>query len=280
LSASVPPALRRAQILERIRRQGGVSIADLAENHGVSTITVHRDLAELAADGLIERVHGGARALDEPAGARIETAWERRVAQARDAKAAMAAHAARLVEENATVFLDSSSTCLALARRLEADPPVTLTLVTNSPAIAFELAAESIHVIVTPGEVDQHMRLIGGRWAYEFLSELNIDLAFISAAGITLEQGLTTSRRPLADVVNAARAVSRRCVALIDSSKFGRASLLSLARPDELDLLIVDPGLSAEIVDEYRTAGVPIEVAGPCPRGRARPAPEGSVQTN
>ncbi len=132
----------------------------------------------------------------------------------------------------------------------------------NSPAIAFELSAESIHVIVTPGEVDQHMRLIGGRWASEFLSGLNIDMAFISCAGITLEEGLTTSRRALADVVNAARAVARRCVALVDSTKFGRASLLTMARPDGLDLLIVDTGLPAEIVDEYRRAGVPIEVAG------------------
>jgi DeoR/GlpR family transcriptional regulator of sugar metabolism len=263
LSPSVPPALRRAQILERIRRQGGISIAELADTHDVSSITVHRDLAELASEGLIERVHGGARAVNGPsAGERIETAWDSRVAQGREAKAAMAAHAARLVSDNATIFLDSSSTCLALARALENDPPQMVTLVTNSPAIAFELSAQSIHVIVTPGEVDQHMRLIGGRWAYEFLSGLNIDLAFVSAAGITLEQGLTTSRRPLADVVNAARAVARRCVALVDSSKFGRASLLTMARPDELDLLIVDSGLPAAIVDEYRRAGVPIEVAG------------------
>jgi DeoR/GlpR family transcriptional regulator of sugar metabolism len=263
LSASVPPALRRAQILERIRRDGGVSVAELAEDHGVSSITVHRDLAELAADGLIERVHGGARALDgPPVGERIETAWDGRVAQARAAKATIAAHAARLVENNSTIFLDSSSTCLALALQLEAEPPAMLTLVTNSPAIAFQLSAETIHVIVTPGEVDQHMRLIGGRWAYEFLSALNIDLAFISAAGVTLEQGLTTSRRPLADVVNAARAVSRRCVALVDSTKFGRSSLLTLARLEELDLLIVDPGLSAASVDDYRRAGVQLEVAG------------------
>ncbi len=184
------------------------------------------------------------------------------MAQASAAKAAIAQHAARLITDNATIFLDSSSTCLALARAIEADPPHMVTLVTNSPAIAFELSAESIHVIVTPGEVDQHMRLIGGRWAYEFLSGLNIDLAFISAAGITLDQGLTTSRRPLADVVNAARAVSRRCVALLDSSKFGRSSLLTMAPPAELDLLIVDSGVPAATVDEYRRAGVTLEVAG------------------
>ena len=251
-------------MLDRIQREGGVSIAELAQSHDVSTITVHRDLAELSSGGLIERVHGGARALNgpTPGAERIETAWDGRVAQAHGAKAAIGEHAARMIADNATIFLDSSSTCLALALALEADPPQMLTLVTNSPAIAFELSAESIHVIVTPGEVDQHMRLIGGPWANEFLSGLNIDMTFISAAGVTLAQGLTTSRRPLADVVNAARAVSRQCVALIDSSKFGRSSLLMLARPDELDLLIVDSGLPAATVDEYRRAGVPIEVAG------------------
>jgi DeoR/GlpR family transcriptional regulator of sugar metabolism len=262
LTPAVPPALRRSQILERIRRDGGVTVADLATDHGVSTITVHRDLAELAADGLIERIHGGARALDgEERSERIETAWDKRVRQAGAAKAEMAVHAARLVDDGSTIFLDSSSTCLALARRLAAEPPGTITLVTNSPAIAFELTAEPIHVIVTPGEVDQVLRLIGGRWAGEFLSELNLDIAFLSAAGFTLEEGLTTSRRPLADVVNSARSVARRSVALVDSTKFGRASLVTMARPEELDLVIVDQGLPPDAIVNYRRAGVRIEQA-------------------
>jgi DeoR/GlpR family transcriptional regulator of sugar metabolism len=267
LTSTVPPALRRSQILERIRREGGVTVSQLAVDHGVSAITVHRDLAELASEGLIERVHGGARAVDgDPDSHAIETAWDKRVRQADEAKAEIARHAARLVEDGATIFLDSSSTCLALARRLAEEPPGTITLVTNSPAIAFQLTAESIHLIVTPGEVDPHMRLIAGRWAREFLSDLNVDIAFVSAAGITLEQGLTTSRRPLEDVVNAARAVARRTVALIDSTKFGRASLLTIVRPEELDLLVVDSGLSADVLELYRRAGVAIEQAGEIPQ--------------
>ena len=75
---------------------------------------------------------------------------------------------------------------------------------------------------MVPGEVDQHMRLIAGRWAIEFLTGLNIDIAFLSAAGVTLEQGLTTSP-PLADVVNAARAVAGRSVALMDCRSSGAA---------------------------------------------------------
>ena len=64
----MPPALRRAQILQRIQREGGVSVAELARDHAVSAVTVHRDLEELAREGLVERVHGGARSLTPTAG--------------------------------------------------------------------------------------------------------------------------------------------------------------------------------------------------------------------
>jgi DeoR/GlpR family transcriptional regulator of sugar metabolism len=248
-------------MLQRIRREGGVTVTELARDHGVSSVTVHRDLAELASEGLVERVHGGARAVDGGGDERIETDWDKRLRQRWAAKEAMAARAASLVPDNATVFVDASSTCLAMAHALADSASGPLTLVTNSPAIAFELSADQIHVVVVPGEVDQHMRLIAGRWAIEFLAGLNIDIAFLSAAGITLEQGLTTSRRPLADVVNAARAVADRTIALIDSSKFGRSSLLTICRPEELDLLIVDAGLPVRELQSYRRAGVSVEVA-------------------
>jgi DeoR family fructose operon transcriptional repressor len=139
----VPPALRRAQILQRIQRDGGVSVAELARDHAVSAVTVHRDLEELAREGLVERVHGGARSLGSVTGTpAFPTAWAQRAEQSRAAKAAIAAHAARYVEAGATIFLDASSSALALARRLVEDPPNEITLVTNSPAIAYEIQAE------------------------------------------------------------------------------------------------------------------------------------------
>jgi DeoR/GlpR family transcriptional regulator of sugar metabolism len=259
----VPPALRRAQILERIRLDGGVSVAELARDHAVSAITVHRDLEQLARDGLVERVHGGARAIGPANGAgSIATAWEKRRLQQGAAKAAIAAHAARLVTDASTIFLDASSTALALARRLMADPPNELTVVTNSPAIAFEVQSMAMHVIVTPGELDQHMRLLGGRWTVEFIGGLNFAVAFISCAGVTLDQGLTTSRRPLAEVVQAAMANAESTVGLIDSSKFGRASLLTMARPHDLDAIVTDAGLDEPTAGQYRAAGVRLEIAG------------------
>jgi DeoR/GlpR family transcriptional regulator of sugar metabolism len=257
----VPPALRRAQILERIQRDGGVSVAQLARDHDVSQVTVHRDLEQLAREGLVERVHGGAKALRALGMPPIATAWEQRVQQAGAAKAAIAAHAARMVASSSTIFLDASSTALALARRLMEDPPNELTLVTNSPAIAHEVMAEPVHVVVCPGELDQHMRMLAGRWTVEFLHDLNFDVAFVSAAGVTLDAGLTTSRRPLADVVSAARAEAGRTVGLIDASKFGRASLLTIAGAQELDLIVTDDALPDAVAEEYRAAGVRLEIA-------------------
>ena len=261
--STMPPALRRARILERIQRDGGVSVADLARDLTVSSITVHRDLEHLSKEGLVERVHGGARAL---AGAPSSTAipptgWEQRTAQAGAAKVAIALHAVREVRSGSTIFLDSSSTCLAVARALVNTAATELTLVTNSPAIAYELVDERVLVIVPPGELDQHMRLLAGRWTTDFLSGLNFELAFCSAAGVTLEAGLTTSRRALADVINVARANAERTIALIDSTKFGRASLLTIADASELDAVITDAGLDDATAKEYRAAGVNLEIA-------------------
>src|SRR3712207_5988517 len=104
------------------------------------------------------------------------------------------------------------------------------------------------------------MRLLAGRWTTDFLSGLNFELAFCSSAGITLDAGLTTSRRALADVINAASANAARTIALIDSTKFGRASLLTIARAEELDAIVTDDGLGEKTAQEYRAAGVRLDI--------------------
>ncbi len=214
IESPLPPGLRRARILERVQRDGSVTLAELASDYAVSPVTVHRDLELLSSEGLLERVHGGARALPGTR-PRIETAWTARV---RD-------------------------------QGREKD------------AIALGVTAESIHVIVAPGELNQHMRVLTGRWTVDFLTQLNVATAFISAAGITLEHGLTTSRKSIADTLDAATRVAGQTVALMDSSKFRRASLLSIADAVALDLVITDDGLDAVAVAEYRQAGVNLALA-------------------
>lgn len=259
---ALPAAARRAQILDQIERTGGITIGEVVRVHAVSPLTVHRDLEQLARDGLIERVRGGAHAVERPRRRTVHsTAWEHRIAQAPEAKAAIARHAITLIPESATVFLDASSTALALAVTLMDRPPHELTVVTNSPMIAANVCADPIHVVVCPGELDHQMRAVTGQWTVEFIGRLRFDMAFISGAGITLDAGLTTSRGPISDVLNAARAAAGRTMALVDSTKFGRATLVSIAQAREFELLVTDDGLAAEVADKYRAAGVRLTAA-------------------
>ena len=260
IDVPLTPVLRRAQILERVQRDGGASLADLASEHAVSPVTVHRDLELLSDAGLIERVRGGARSVPDTRPP-IEAGWNTRVRGAAREKDAIALKARALVEDGSTIFIDASTTGMALARALELHPPTALTLVTNSPAIALGLTADSIYVIMTPGELDQHMRVLTGRWTADFLADLNLAVAFISAAGITLEHGLTSSRAPLADTLNAAAECARKTVGLVDSTKFKRDSLMTVRSAQSLDMIITDDGLDPAIVGEFREAGVNLVVA-------------------
>ena len=148
IDVPLTPVLRRARILERVQREGGASLADLASEHAVSPVTVHRDLELLSDQGLLERVRGGARSLPDTRPP-LEAGWNTRVRRAAREKDAIALKARALVEDGSTIFIDASTTGIALARALELRPPTALTLVTNSPAIALGLTADSIYVILT-----------------------------------------------------------------------------------------------------------------------------------
>jgi len=252
--------LRRSSIMDRIRRDGAAAVGELAHDLDVSPATIHRDLRMLAEEGLVQRVHGGARLSDHERATR--TAWASRRSRNAAAKAQIAQRALEWIEDDSTVFMDASTSCAALATALAASSVRSLTLVTNSPAIAAEFDHDGIHLVVSPGEVDQNLRMIGGRWTVEFLSGLNFATSFISAIGITAEAGLTTAQRNIADVLRTVERASAQTVALVDSSKYGVRSLLPVLGLDELDAVIVDGDLPDEHRAELRDAGARLEIAG------------------
>jgi len=246
--------------MDRIRRDGAAAVGDLARELDVSPATIHRDLRVLAEEGLVERVHGGARLSDNERATR--TAWASRRSRNAAAKAQIAQRALDWIEDGSTVFIDASTTCAALATALAASSVRSLTLVTNSPAVAAEFAHEGVHLIVAPGEVDQNLRMIGGRWTVEFLGGLNFATGFISAIGITPGAGLSTAQRNIADVLGAVLRASARTVALVDSSKYGLQSLLPVMGVDELDAVIMDGDLPEPHRAELREAGAELVIAG------------------
>ena len=244
---------RRDNIRAAVEREGYVSLSSLSEEFGVAPVTIHRDLDRLEEEGVLERIHGGARSIRGYES--IRTDFGTREAQMRAEKDAIARRALAEIPDGATVFLDASSTALALAPYLEREPARGLTVVTNSPTLASRLVAPLIHLIVLPGEVNQSLRAITGRWTVEFIEDLSFNVAIVSAAGLTVEGGLMTTQRELAEVVKASFARSRRRIALIDSSKFGLPALMSMAPKEQIDLVISDTGLPQREIAAFHAAG-------------------------
>ncbi len=116
-------------------------------------------------------------------------------------------------------------------------------------------------MIALPGELDQVARVIGGPWTVEFLASLNVQAAFISGIGLTLEAGLTSQRRAIGDVLKEVVARSPETYMLVDSSKFGRTALLHIAWPWQATAVITDEGLAPEVVESYAARGVALVVA-------------------
>lgn len=243
---------RRAQILETIQQTGYVTLAAMSTEFKVSPVTIHRDFEHLEKNGQVERVRGGARL---PANERheIRNDFTQRLEQNPDAKRRIAEAARRLVPDGGTVFCDSSTSVLALARVIEKSPPLSLTVVTNSPAIGYLVQSSAIHIVLAPGELDQSLRCLLGRWTTEFLSTLSFSAAFISAAGIT-ETGLRTTQRGLADVTEAVMARSAETYALMDSTKFDTTAMIGMASPTQVRV-VTDDGLAPEVRQRYEARG-------------------------
>jgi DeoR/GlpR family transcriptional regulator of sugar metabolism len=252
---------RRLDIQEAIQREGYVRLSALSEAYGVSPVTIHRDLDYLASIGVAKRIRGGAQRV--AAGTHeIMSDFVLRKAQAAAQKVAIANRALEEITDGSTVFFDSSTTVLALAQKLETVAIRGLTVVTNSPAVAFHIHAPYAHVIVAPGELEQSLRAITGRWTAEFLSSLSITTAFLSAAGLSLHGGMMTNQRELAEVTKAVFARSERRILLADSSKFDTAAMMTMGALAELSLVITDDLMDDVTFERYTRAGVPLVRAG------------------
>jgi len=235
---------RQTVILTRVREDGGVRVADLARDLGVSDMTVRRDLEILHNRGLIEKVHGGATAL--PGSALFEPGFAAKSSLQEPEKEAIADAAVRLVTPGTAIGISAGTTTYALARRL-ADVPA-LTIVTNSVPVADVLhrAGRSDQTIILTGGVRTPSDALVGPFAVAALRTMHLDQVFMGVHGMDPRSGFTTPNVLEADTDRALVAAGRRLVVVADSSKWGVIGISSIARLDEADTLVSDDGLSPE----------------------------------
>jgi len=235
---------RQTMILARVREDGGVRVADLARELGVSDMTVRRDLELLHNRGLIEKVHGGATSI--PGSALFEPGFEAKSSLQEPEKEAIADAAMALVTPGTAIGISAGTTTYALARRLVDMPG--LTVVTNSVPVADVLhqAGHSDQTIILTGGVRTPSDALVGPFAVAALRTIHLDLVFMGVHGMDPRSGFTTPNVLEADTDRALVAAGRRLVVVADSSKWGVIGISSIARLDEADTLVSDDGLTEE----------------------------------
>ena len=240
---------RRQEILRRLESAGRVSVADLSQLFGVSEVTVRSDLQALAEQDLIVRTHGGAVLQD--------MALSHRRQQHIQEKSDIGQAAASLVEEGDAIYLDGSSTALAIAQNLKSHRRIMV--ITSGIALIQELFdAPGVNIVSPAGIVQRDTASLIDPDGLAYLDKFNIQKGFFGAHGLALPEGLTDIS---VDVAAVKRPLVQRCrqvIAVIDATKWGRVGVASFARMEDVNIVVTDRHAPPNLVEEVRALGVKV----------------------
>lgn len=247
------PEERRLEIMKLLGRDGRVSVADLSQQFCVSEVTIRADLQLLSDQSLIVRTHGGA----VPANRSPDLSLTLRRQQQVSEKERIGAAGATLVNNGEAIFLDTSSTALALAQHLKGHRD--LTIISNSLAIAHSLLDTAGITVVMPGGIMQRetMSLIGTN-GLDFLSRFNIRKGFFGAHGITVQEGLTDVSPAETEVKTHIITMCHEVTAILDGTKWGRVGVASFAPLKAIQRVITDSRAPSDLVDSVRDLGIEV----------------------
>ena len=223
---------RRQHVLRFVVDHGQVRIDELTERFGVSLMTMHRDLDDLAERRLVRKLRGKVEAY--PA-LTIETAKRFRETLNLESKEALAEVAIGEVEPGQTVFLDDSTTLFPLAQRLTGP----LVVITNSLEVARIAGGRAaIEVLLLGGRYTDFDSCIGPD-TIGALNRMRADVAFVSATAVACGR-LYHPVREYAELKTAALTMADRSVLVVDHSKFGRTATYAYGDVSDYDLVITD----------------------------------------
>lgn len=248
------PEIRRKKIVDLLDRVGQISVKELSQRYDVSEVTIRSDLEVLAANHLIERTHGGAVALRREVALLIS----HRKSQQIQEKERIGSYCASLVENGDSIFLDISTTALALSRYLKNHK--NLTVVTNSLTTAQSLVeAEGVNVIVPGGNLRRETLSITGLEGYKWLNGYRFTKGFFGAHGITVEDGLTDVSLFEAEVKRQMVKQCKQVFGIFDATKWGRVGFAPFAMVDEIDCIVTDSAADEALANAVREKGIDVK---------------------
>lgn len=250
------PAERQRRILELLREHLVVRVSALSEQLGVSEVTIRRDLETLERRGLLERTHGGAvlthRMRSEPGyveAASSNTQEKRQIGEA----------AAAMVEAGDAVYLNGGTTTLQVFRHLRAPG---LKVITNHVGIALEAVDHDAELLLLGGHYRAPSNSVVGPFATDALRRTHATKAFVGVEGISRSSGLTTPVAAEAEIARVMIEQTRgQVVVVADHSKVGTVADFVIAPLEQVDALVVDPGIGTEYRSQLAEAGLEVVVA-------------------
>ncbi len=224
---------RHSEIIEILKKERSANVKFLAKKLYVSEATIRRDLRELHSLGLIERSHGGAIL---PNNSNEVSIFIRMVKNAK-AKQKIATKALPLLPAFNSVFIDSSSTALALAERMDLS---FKTVVTNNLQTALQLVKnENLHLILVGGSIQYSSIATTGSWTIRQIEEFNFDLMLLSCSAVMGDEVYESSLEQK-EIKLAAFKRSKKRILLVDPSKFSAKATHKLANLDDFDIVVTE----------------------------------------
>lgn len=243
---------RKQLILEKLEAEGQVQSTALSVHFSVSEDTIRRDLRELAAEGRLQRVHGGAL----PASSAVVPFAERKTVKM-DAKRNVARKGAQLISAGQVVIIDGGTTTAELITFLP--PDLQITVVTHSPSIALGLVEHPlIDVILIGGRLYKHSIVTVGAAAIEGIGNIHADLFFMGVTGIHPDAGLTTGDFEEACIKRAFSGRAAETIVLASPEKINTASSFAIGDVSLANTMVVEDGTDRAWMNAITEKGVTI----------------------
>lgn len=248
--------LRQQEVMSFLEKSGYASVEELTQRFAVTSQTIRRDIGELAQTGRVRRHHGGV-ALASPIDA--HTYRQRRVDRA-SAKRRIARRVAELVPDGASVFLDTGSTCEAVAEAL--CERTALRVVTYGLRAAVTLIDRTDFTVAVPGGFVQNVAgSVMGEDIAEFIRRFRFDVAIIAVSGIAEDGGMGDDDQNEVSIVRAAIGQARSTLLASDSSKFYRTALVHLGPVTEVSDLVTDAAPQGALQQILASSEVRLHIA-------------------
>jgi DeoR/GlpR family transcriptional regulator of sugar metabolism len=253
---------RMEHVLRLLDTRDYVQVAELSQKFAVSEVTVRSDLTELARQGLVARIRGGVRALQQ---GQSEVGFDLRLRLEVERKRAIARAAAAMVNEGEAVAVDASTTGYYLA--LELRTKRELVVVTNGLLVATALAdAPGITVLVTGGMLRLSAMSLVGDLGADVLRTTRINKGFLGARGLSLSRGLMDLNPDEVRIKQEMADACEEVYGIFDGTKWHRSALLAFVQVEELAGIITDSSAPTAEVEAWRAAGVNVITVDPGPR--------------